>query len=276
MKARQEANRYDKIFKENLEAVTLALVEKVLGIAVASYQKLPLELQRTLERKPDQLLKITDQQGHTFLLHLEFQLADEADMVERMLEYRGIFRRKFGLPVRQYVLFLSNTVPTMPTRLEEAGLVFSFELVRLSQVDYRLFLSSEKADEVVFALLGDLGSSSPQQAASRIIERLEQTSADSTQLRRHLQQLRILANLRGLSPLIEQIMQSITPYIREEDDYFFKKGIAQGIEQGLEKGIEQAILRLLKAGVLSTGQLASLFEVSEAFVEQLRRRLAEQ
>lgn len=71
MKAKQEANRYDKIFKENLEAVTLALVEKVLGIAVASYQKLPLELQRTLERKPDQLLRITDQQGQTFLLHLE-------------------------------------------------------------------------------------------------------------------------------------------------------------------------------------------------------------
>jgi len=71
MKARQEANRYDKIFKENLDSVTLGLVEKVLGIAVATYEKMPTELQRTLERKPDQLLKITDQQDHTFLLQLE-------------------------------------------------------------------------------------------------------------------------------------------------------------------------------------------------------------
>jgi len=192
---KSEANRYDKIFKENLESVTLALVEKVLHIAVASYEKLPLELQRTLKRKPDQLLRITDKQGHTFLLHLEFQLADEADMVERMLEYRGILRRKYSLPVRQYVLFLSDTVPTMPTRLEEDGLAFSFELVRLSQVDYQLFLSSDKADEVVFAVLGNLGSARPELAAAKIIERLKQTSADKTQLSRHLQQLRILANL---------------------------------------------------------------------------------
>jgi hypothetical protein len=48
------------------------------------------------------------------------------------------------------------------------------------------------------------------------------------------------------------------------------------MEKGIEQGIEQAMLRLLKAGVLSSGQLASLFEVSEDFVEQLRRQLADQ
>ena len=90
--------------------------------------------------------------------------------------------RKYALPVRQYVLFLSDIVPTMPTRLEEDGLVFSFQLVRFSQVDYRLFLASDKADEVVFALLGDLGSTQPEQAASQIIERLEQTSANQLEL----------------------------------------------------------------------------------------------
>jgi len=182
MKNKQEANRYDKIFKENLESVTLALVEKVLGIAVATYQKLPLELQRTLERKPDQLLKITDKQSYTFLLHLEFQLVDEAGMVSRMLEYRAILYRKYVLPVEQYVLFLSDTVPTMPTRIEQKNLLFGFELIRLSQVDYELFLSSDKADEVVFAVLGNFGSIEPQQAASQIIKRLEQTSANKTEL----------------------------------------------------------------------------------------------
>jgi hypothetical protein len=30
----KESNRYDKIFKENIEAVTMVLVEKVLGIQV--------------------------------------------------------------------------------------------------------------------------------------------------------------------------------------------------------------------------------------------------
>ncbi len=266
MKAKNEANRYDKIFKENLESVTLALVEKVLNIAVASHEKMPVELQRTLERKPDQLLKITDRQGHTFLLHLEFQLADEAAMAGRMLGYRAILQRKYGLPVEQYVLFLSDAVPAMPTRIEQKNLSFAFSLVRLSQVDYRLFLSSDQGDEVVFAVLGDFGSTNPQQAALQIIERLEQTSVSKNELSRHLQQVRILANLRRLTPFIEQIMESITEYIREEDDFLFKKG--------KQKGKQEAILKFLKDGILTSKELASYFEVSEAFVEDLRKRLS--
>lgn len=266
MKAKNEANRYDKIFKENLESVTLALVEKVLNIAVASHEKMPVELQRTLERKPDQLLKITDRQGNTFLLHLEFQLADEAAMAGRMLEYRAILQRKYGLPVEQYVLFLSDAVPTMPTRIEQKNLSFAFGLVRLSQVDYRLFLSSDQGDEVVFAVLGDFGDVQAEQAAQSIIGRLKQTSATDAELFRHLQQVRILANLRKLTPLIEQIMDSITEYFKEEDDFFFKKG-----EQ---KGKQETILKFLKDGILTTKQLASYFDVPEAFVEDLRKRLS--
>ncbi len=193
MKPKQEANQYDKIFKENLESVTMALVEKVLRIQVAHYEKMPLELQRTLERKPDQLLKVTDKEGHTFLLQLEFQLVDETAMVERMLEYRGILRRKFDLEVRQYVLFLSDSVPTMPTRIEEDNLVFAFHLVQLSQVDYRLFLSSDKADEVVFAVLGHFGAIEPEKAAEQIITKLQQTSASKTELNRHLADAMLVA-----------------------------------------------------------------------------------
>ncbi len=271
MKSKKEANQYDKIFKENLESVTLALIEKVLNIQVAHYEKMPLELQRTLERKPDQLLKITDKQSNTFLLQLEFQLVDEA--TNRMLEYRAILYRKYELPVRQYVLFLSDTVPTMSTRIEQENLVFAFHLVRISQIDYQLFLSSDKADEVVFAVLGNFGNTNSQQAASQILERLTQTSPDSLELSRHLQQLRILANLRKLSPLIEQIMESITNYIKEEDDYFFKKGERIGKQEGLLEGKQEAILKFLKDGILTTKQLASYFDVSEEFVEKLRQQI---
>jgi hypothetical protein len=85
MKAKNEANRYDKIFKENIEAVTPALVEKVLRIQVAKAEKIQTDLPKTLERKPDQLLRITDTSGDTFLLHLEFQVVDDPNMVDRML-----------------------------------------------------------------------------------------------------------------------------------------------------------------------------------------------
>ena len=35
MKAKKEANWYDKVFTDNLDAITLSLIEKVLGISVA-------------------------------------------------------------------------------------------------------------------------------------------------------------------------------------------------------------------------------------------------
>jgi len=269
MRKKKEANRYDKIFKENLESVTLALIEKVLRIEVASYEKIPADLQRTLERKPDQLLKIIDQRGHTFLLHLEFQLSDEPLMAERMLEYRALLKRKFGITVRQYVLFLSDQQPSMSTRIEEANLSFAFELIRLSQVNYGLFLSSARGDEVVFAVLGNFGNTEPEQAASQIIQRLEQTSASASELDKHLEQLRILANLRKLNPFIEQIMESIAKYIKPEDDFFFKKGA----ERGAEQKTRETILKFLRDGILTTPQLASYFEVSEDFVENLRNQL---
>ncbi|MDJ1506767.1 hypothetical protein [Xanthocytophaga agilis] len=285
MNNKKEANRYDKIFKENLEAVTLSMIEKVLRIDVANYEKIPLDLQRTLERKPDQLLKITDRQGDTFLLQLEFQLVDEARMVDRMFEYKALIWRKYQLPIRQYVLFLSDTVPTMPTRIEQHGLVFFFDLVRLSLIDYQLFLSSDKADEVVFAVLANFGNMEPEKAASQILDRLTQVSPTPLELNRHLQQLRILANLRKLSPFIEQIMESITNYIKEEDDYFFKKGERigeqkgrqegrqEGLQEGKQEGKQEAILKFLKDGILTTKQLASYFDVTEEFVEDLRKSL---
>jgi len=189
-------------------------------------------------------------------------------MADRMLEYRALLWRKYQLPLKQYVFFLSDATPTMATRIEQENLRFAFELIRFAEVDYRLFLSSDKGDEVVFAVLGNFSSTQPAQASAQIIERLQQTSADGTELSRHLQQLRILANLRQLIPFIEQIMESITNYIKEEDDYFFKKGE--------KKGKQEAILRFLKAGILTTKQLSTFFEVSEEFVEELRKQLSDQ
>lgn len=76
-------------------------------------------------------------------------------------------------------------------------------------------------------------------------------------------------------------MHSITKYIKEEDDYLFKKGEQKGLVEGEQKGKlegklegkQEAIVNFLKAGVLNKKQLASYFEVSEEFIEELRKQL---
>ena len=64
---KRQVNQYDKIFKENIEAVIPSLIEKVLGITAVEQEELPDDVQHTKERKPDVLKKITDARGKTFV-----------------------------------------------------------------------------------------------------------------------------------------------------------------------------------------------------------------
>ena len=103
-KDRKQANQYDKIFKENIEAVIPSLMQNVLGITAISMEELPDDVQHTKERKPDVLKKVTDSQGNIFVLQIEFQVADEPEMVYRMAEYYIMLERKYKIPVQQFVI----------------------------------------------------------------------------------------------------------------------------------------------------------------------------
>ncbi|MCU0355797.1 MAG: hypothetical protein MUD08_19000 [Cytophagales bacterium] len=274
MKAKNEANRYDKIFKENLEAVTMTLIEKVLNIEVSHAERLQADLPKTLERKPDQLLKITDRVGDIFLLHIEFQLADEMDMAERMLEYWILLRRKYKLSVRQYVLFLAESPPQMAPFLQADLTSHAFRLIPLAQVNADVFLSSNRADEVVFAVLADIGEQNPQEAARRLVERIAATSPDRLVFEKHLQQLRVLVNLRSIKPFVEEIMESITQYFKPENDYLYKLGEQIGEQSEAEKQKRLFVTNLLEKTDFSVAQIAELAEVSPELVEQIKNELS--
>lgn len=111
----KQASQHDKIFKENIEAVIPSLMQNILGTTTVSSEELPDDIQHTKERKPDVLKKIKDVQGQIFVLHLEFQLVDEPEMVYRMADYHIMLARKYKIPIRQYVLFLGSGVPKMDT-----------------------------------------------------------------------------------------------------------------------------------------------------------------
>jgi len=83
----RQSNQYDKIFKENIEAVISSIMENLLDITAISMEELPDDIQHTKERKPDILKKVTDNKGNIFVLQIEFQVADEVEMVFRMADY---------------------------------------------------------------------------------------------------------------------------------------------------------------------------------------------
>ncbi|WP_229376264.1 hypothetical protein [Fibrella aquatilis] len=151
----KQVNQYDKIIKENIEDVIPNLMRDVLKITAVESEEIPDDVQHTKERKPDVLKKVTDETGDTFILQIEFQVANEEEMIYRMAEYYVMLARKYKLPVRQFVIYLGRGFPTMTTFLNSPPFQFSFKLIPFKQLDYKAFLTSDKPQEIVLSVLAD-------------------------------------------------------------------------------------------------------------------------
>src|ERR1700733_8386421 len=124
-----QAGQYDKIIKENLEITLPVIIRDVLGLDIAQSEELPDDIQHTKERKPDALKKVIEATGHAYVLQVEFQIEDEKEMIYRMEEYSVMLMRRYRLPVKQYVIFLRDTEPAMPTYIDTEDHKFNYQLI---------------------------------------------------------------------------------------------------------------------------------------------------
>lgn len=58
---------FDKILKENIEAVFLPLVEEILEISIKEIFEIKDKIQRTIEREMDFLKRVINQDGKEFM-----------------------------------------------------------------------------------------------------------------------------------------------------------------------------------------------------------------
>lgn len=250
-------------------------MQHILGITAVESEEIPDDIQHTKERKPDVSKKITDSSDNTFILQIEFQVADEEEMVYRMADYYIMLRRKYKLPVRQFVIFLGPSSPTMPTELIEEQMQFRFPLIWFAQLDYSLFLQSNKPEEVILSILGDFKGLKTEQVLQQILKRVEETSGSSLSLQRYIKQLRVLAQLRNLGIKLKEAMNSIAKYINEEKDALYLRGFDKGEARGEVKGVEKAkiefVQNLLAKLSLSEQQIADIAGVSVEFVRQVEQ-----
>jgi hypothetical protein len=261
---KHQANQYDKILKENIEAVIPALMEKVLGFSAVETVIIKEKIQHTKEREADALRIITDNQGGRFILHLEFQVADEP-MINRMGEYYFMLKREYNLPIRQFVIFLGAEIPRMKSSMDEDDNHFEFKLISISQQDYHKFLKSNRPEEIIFGILSNFGQEDQEKAVLEILTKIDETSTDTASFKRYFQQLRILAQLRNLAPLIDKVMDSIAKIVRDENDILFIVG--------QKTGEEKIVGNLLNKLNYSLDQIADLAGVSVDFVKNVKRKL---
>lgn len=267
----KQANQYDKIFRENIEAVIPSLMQNVLGITAIESEELPDDIQHTKERKPDVLKKITDIQGNTFVLQVEFQVADESEMIYRMAEYYVMLERKYKLPVAQFVIFLGQSKPKMLTHLDSKRMKFDFSLISFADLDYQLFLKSKQPEEIVLGVLADFKGESTEKVLEQIIQRIDETTNGDFALKRYFKQLRVLAQLRNLGENLKDIaMDSIAKFVSIEKDAAYMIGQDKAREQEQTK----FVTNLLTESDFSVKKIAEITGVSVKFVKKIQQDIA--
>ena len=272
-----------RIIKENLEELILPLANKVLHIFPIRLEEIPDDLQLTLERKPDFLKKVIMKgKEEDYILHIEFQVKNEPRMVHRMLTYFALLNEQYEMDVKQYVVYIGRSKPTMKTELQRSNTFHRFILVNMQVIEFWDFIaSSTKPEEAVLAVLTNFKKPEAKKVISEIIEKIRALSKSTSEVKKFVKQLEILSNLRNLQELTIKITEAMSITYNIEKDIRYQQGIERGIERGIEKGFEKGseqektgfVQRLLLETEFTMDKIASLAKVSVAFVKKVKKEL---
>ena len=264
---------FDKILKENIEAIFLHTAEEILGISIKETFELKDKIQTTIEREPDFLKIIIDHEGNKFILHLEFQTTNDPKMIYRMAEYKAILMRKYELPVRQVVIYLGSEKPTMRTELPEEERITGFDLKNIRNFSTRVTLDSEIPEEIILSILTDYKKADAEEVIDEIIYKLQQASKSENELRKSIKQLLVLSRLRKLEGKVKQKVNNMPITYDIKTDGLYNQGIQEGREEGREKNRFQIISKALLQRVLTIEQIAEIAEVSIDYVLSVQSEL---
>jgi hypothetical protein len=265
----KQANKYDKIVKENMESVLPVFMKDVLQLDISASREIPDDLQYTKERKPDVLKEITDRHNHTFILHIEWQSRNDKNMAYRMAEYAVMLYRKYGIPVKQYVIFMGKDAVTMKTTIKHENLNFWYKIIPLNRIEYKFFLQSDKPEVKVFAILANFGNDDIEEALKNILQEINATADGNLTEEKHINQLRVLVQLCNDNVKLKfEHMISTRTFFKVKDDAFYKIGREDGkAEKEAEKQIQTAI-RMKELGY-DTDSISKVLNIPVAEVEKL-------
>ena len=252
------AQDYDKIFKENFEELIKSMARVILKIEYEDLEEIPDDSQYTVEKKPDFLKKIkAEKPEDESILQIEIQTSDPKSMIKRMLIYYGFLYHDYGIPIKQYVLYIGKkSEAKMPTSIKHENLDFQFNLINILDLDHNDFLYSNRPEDVIIAILCDFKEKSAERIIETILLRLKLLSVDDLALGKYLKQLEILSNLRNLQELTIKKLSTMSFIYDLETDIRYQQGFEIGTKlerekaqlerEKLEKQIQATLERLEK------------------------------
>ena len=159
------------------ELIAKNISKYILGFNVKNYQFIDKEFERIESRRADIVLKIENE----YIIHIEVQSSYEAKMPYRMLRYFLDIKELFDLPVKQYLINLSNV--NIKNSLEEFN--YSYEVVNIKNLNCEEFLNSNSPDAVVLAILCDFKHLRPDEIIEKILRKLKKIIKDDKTFRKY-------------------------------------------------------------------------------------------
>lgn len=256
-------NQYDKIVKEIMDSVYMALSKKIIDADFNSVEELSNELHKTREKKTDFLRKIIyPNPAKNYILHVEAQSKDDPNMLYRMQEYHAMIHNKYKLPIVQVVFYFGRGFSKMINSYIYRKNSFHYELISIQEFSYKTFLDSDKSEELILAILADFEDKSKEEIVEMIFSRAKLIVNETNLMGKFVNQIEILSKLRNLDGFIQQFTQNIMALdLKIEDTFTFK--------QGEKKKLDKMILSFYEKLKLTTIQIALAAEVSEQYVIDL-------
>ncbi len=257
-----EANKFDKIIKENILPSILTLVNKTLKLNIdpKNLSDLPEQVQITIEREPDvlKLVSFPEKPENNFILHIEFQTYNNVEMHKRMGEYYMILYRKHNVPLLQFVIYVGFEKMDMKSEIQHSNVSFRYNLFDMSEVNYNEFLNSDIPEVVMLSVLANFGIEKKEEAMEKIIQKMVTLSQtlprykDTNAKEKFITQIRVLSKVKQLNHFISPILKKMALLFNIEEDEFYQEGVEAGIKKEREKAnleIEKANLEIEKANL---------------------------
>lgn len=276
-KKSKEGNIYDRIFRENASHFFIPLLKQQYGLQIKSFRPLEVKFPSTSENEVDFLYELLLQDGSQQILHIEFQAANDSNMLARMQEYHAKIYKKFRKPIQSLVVNLGSKTFTASNKLTEKEIFRGYEILNLFNLSTEKLLRAQVPEVILLAILSNFPKKGVEQVLRSIILKLKQLAESEKDLERYKNQLFLLSRLRKFEIVTKETLNKMLLDIDIEKDHFYLQGVERGEKEGVKKGVRKGkelgfelsieILKLHQKGI-------SAFDISKKLDVEMENVLA--
>ena len=278
----------DIISKRLLKRLLIDFGTQLFKLDIVEADLLSNEQPRIEAKRADLVARVKNANGISYILHIEVQNDNRADVPLRMLRYyTDLALEHMDEEIKQYLLYIGKAPLSMPDHIQTSSWRYNYDVLDIRRISSKNFLNSHNPDALVLAILCDLEGLDTNSLVVHIIKELRRLhGAKLDNLRDSLIMLDILAGNRDLQNVVKRNAEmlidveklGIYQLVKEKSEARgLEKGLAKGLEKGKAEGLEKGKAEGLEKGKaegLEKGKAEGLEEGQQKIILKLLAKLS--